>query len=307
MIFLITGIVILFFLCIRLCVYIIHLKLDMKNIQEELRLTRNSEYNRQLTVDLTDDNLCSMAAEINRNLDYQKKLRKKSEEAELSLKRSVSDIAHDLRTPLTVISGNLQMLKNEPSLSSAAREYIRISEEKCAVIKMMADDFFQLSVLESDYTSADIRVIDITNELMQFIADNESVIRTNGLSPDIVFPEKSVFAAADPVLLSRIFGNLLNNVIKYAAGSFKIVLSEDTDAVSVTFINNVSDSQSIDTSQLFNRTYRADKSRNSSGAGIGLYIVKLLAQKQGSEVFANLENNELYIGIRLNKQNKEAV
>lgn len=307
MIFPVVIIILLFLLCIRLCTYIFHLKVNMKNIQEELALTRDMNYNRQLTVDLTDENLSAMAAEINLNLDYQKKLKSQSEAAEISLKQSVSDIAHDLRTPLTIISGNLQMLKDDSSISDSAREYIRICEEKCSAMKIIADDFFQLSVLESDFSSAELRSVNLTNELMQFVADNEAIIRKNNLEPEIIFPDKSVFAYADPSLIARIFGNLLNNVIKYASDSFRIVLSEEEESASVTFINRIAAGTNIDTNQIFNRTYRADKSRNSSGAGIGLYIVKLLAEKQGAKVFACADKGELHIGVKLNKQNEETV
>ena len=305
MIFPVIITILLFLLCLRLCIYIFQLKANMKNIQEELVLTRDMNYNRQLTVDLSDKNLSAMTAEINRNLDYQKKLKLQSEAAEMNLKQSVSDIAHDLRTPLTVISGNLQMLKDDSSISDSAREYIRICEEKCSAMKVISDDFFQLSVLESDFSSAELRSVNLTNDLMQFVADNEAIIRKNNLIPDIVFPDNSVFAYADPSLISRLFANLLTNVIKYASDSFRIVLSEEDESVSVTFINRIAAGTDIDTDQIFNRTYRADKSRNSSGAGIGLYIVKLLAEKQGAKVFAIAAKGELHIGVKLNRQNKE--
>ncbi|MBQ8904649.1 MAG: HAMP domain-containing histidine kinase [Oscillospiraceae bacterium] len=293
----ITACIVLFLLCVWLVVYIFRLKAGMRDIKNELILTRDKEYNRQLTVDLMDDNLSEMTAEMNRNLDYQKKLKEKSEAAELSLKQSVSDIAHDLRTPLTVISGNLQMLKKECELSPAAMEYIRASEDRCRALKVMADDFFELSVLESDYSAATLEKVSFTNELMQFIVDNEAVIRANNLEPEVVFPKKTVFIMADRVLLSRMLGNLLNNVIKYAKDSFSLVLSENKEECIVTFSNQIDGERVIDTTQLFERTYRADKARSGSGAGLGLYIVKLLAEKQNAKVFAKVENNILSIGV----------
>ncbi|MBE6888660.1 MAG: sensor histidine kinase [Ruminococcaceae bacterium] len=297
---LIIACIVLLLLCVRLIIYIARLRHSMNDIKNELILTRDAEYNRQLTVDLLDNTLSDMAAEMNRNLDYQKKLKEKSEAAELSLKQSVSDIAHDLRTPLTVISGNLQMLESEGTLSSAAKEYIRTSQEKCAAMKLMADDFFELSVLESDSSAVQTEKVNVTNELMQFVADNEAVIRNNGLVPDITFPEKSVFAMADRVLLSRMLGNLLNNVVKYADGGFGIQLAEESGGVSVVFSNSINDRQ-IAPERLFERTYRADKARSGSGAGLGLYIVKLLAEKQGAQVFAYEKDRVLYIGVRFKK------
>ena len=298
---LIIACIVLLLLCVWLIIYIARLRRSMNDIKNELMLTRDAGYDRQLTVDLLDNSLSEMTAELNKNLDYQKKLKEKSEAAELSLKQSVSDIAHDLRTPLTIISGNLQMLRSEAALSPAAKEYIRTSEEKCAAMKVMADDFFELSVLESDSTMVQTDKLNITNELMQFIADNESVIRSNDLVPDIVFPEKSVFVMADRTLLSRMLGNLLNNVVKYADGSFGIRLVEEDDGVAVIFSNTVSDGRQIAPECLFDRTYRADKARSGGGAGLGLYIVKLLAQKQDAQVFAYEKDREIFIGVRFRR------
>lgn len=285
--------------CIALAVQLVSLKTEMKNVKKELALTRDKGYNRQLTVSLIDKDFSALATEMNKNLDYQKQLKLQSERAERSLKQSVSDIAHDLRTPLTVIKGNLQMLESEEKLSERGMEYLRICSEKSEAMKQMADEFFELSVLESDSTEITLSKVNITNLLMQFIADNEAVIRSCRLAPDVIFPEKTIFAQADEQLLMRMFNNLLSNIIKYAESEFVIALKATENKCRITFSNPVN-SVNIDTEHIFDRTYRADKSRQGTSAGLGLYIVKLLAEKQGAEVAATIENNLLEITIVLN-------
>ncbi len=284
---------------IALAVQLLSLESEMRKLKKELALTRNKSYNRQLTVSLIDKDFSALATEMNKNLDYQKQMKLQSERAERRLKQSVSDIAHDLRTPLTVIKGNLQMLEGEEKLSERGMEYLRICSEKSEAMKQMADEFFELSLLESDSTKVALSKVNITNLLMQFIADNEAVIRSCRLSPDVIFPEKTVFAQADEQLLMRMFSNLLNNIVKYAESKFTILLEAAEDKCRITFSNPVN-SENIDTEHLFDRTYRADKSRHGTSAGLGLYIVKLLAEKQGTEVAAKLENNLLKISIVLN-------
>ncbi len=285
--------------CIALAVQLLSLKIEMRKLKRELALTRNKQYNRQLTVSLIDKDFSALATEMNKNLDYQKQMKLQSERAERSLKQSVSDIAHDLRTPLTVIKGNLQMLESEEKLSERGMGYLRICDEKSEAMRQMADEFFELSVLESDSTEVTLSRVNITNQLMQFIADNEAVIRSCRLNPDVIFPEKTVFAYADEQLLMRMFSNLLNNIVKYAENEFTIALEAADDKCRLTFSNPVN-SANIDVEHLFDRTYRADKSRHGTSAGLGLYIVKLLAQKQGAEVEAELENNLLKITVALN-------
>ena len=291
--------VLLAVVCTVLAVHLISLKAEMRKIKKELSLTRDKQYNRQLTVSLIDKDFSALATEMNKNLDYQKRLKLESERAERNLKQSVSDIAHDLRTPLTVIKGNLQMLEREERLSERGMGYLRICGEKSDAMKQMADDFFELSVLESDITEIALYKVNITNLLMQFIADNEAVIRSCRLTPEIIFPEKTVFAKADEQLMMRMFSNLLNNIVKYAESEFAIALETTENKCRITFSNPVNN-ENIDVEHLFDRSYRADKARHGTSAGLGLYIVKLLAEKQGAAVSAELKDNVLKISISLN-------
>lgn len=291
--------IVLAIVCLVLTGHVVSLKIEMHRVKKELELNRDKNYNRQISVSLIDKDFSALAAEMNRSLDYQKQLKLESERAEKRLRQSVSDIAHDLRTPLTVIKGNLQMIEREGSLSERELGYLRVCEEKSDAMKQMADEFFELSVLESDSTAAVLSKVNITNLLMQFIADNEAVIRSCHLKPDIVFPERTIFVQADEQLLVRMFSNLLNNIVKYADDEFRVVLEAADDKCRLVFSNRVSDT-GIDVEHLFERTYRADKSRHTASAGLGLYIVKLLAQKQGAEVSAELKENVLSLVLTMN-------
>lgn len=299
MIILIIAVIVLLIICISLVLRLISIRRSMREIKNELILTRDEGYNRQLTVELSDSVLEEMATEMNRNLDYQKKLKEESVKAERTLKQSVSDIAHDLRTPLTVIKGNLQMIALEDGLSEKSRGYLAASSEKCSEMKRMADDFFELSLLESDSSPVKLSKVNITNLLMQFLADSEAVIRSKELVPDVVFPERTAFALADEDLVRRMLGNLLNNVLKYAVESFCIALSVSGNECGIVFSNAVKKGTEIDAEKLFERTYRADKARSGNGAGLGLYIVKLLAQKQNGRVTAECKDNELFVSVYL--------
>lgn len=285
--------------CLCLTIYILALKREIRKIKEELTLTRQTSYNRQITVSLFDKDLSLMTVELNKNLDYQKQLKMETAQTKRQMKQSVSDIAHDLRTPLSVIKGNLQMLQKEKAVPPKGKEYLRICFDKVNVLKTMIDDFFELSVLESDHILVELKPVDITNMLMQFVVDHEAVIREYGLTPDIQFPDKSVFVLADEQMLLRMFGNLLNNIVKYAHESFLVKLEcvEVEEVCRIRFSNAVDKDQSLNVEHLFERSYRGDSARQGSGAGLGLYIVKLLADKQGAEVKAKWEKNQLMIDI----------
>lgn len=284
--------------CVGVLIYLRRMKRQLRKIKEELKETTDKSYNRQVRVDLFDKDLTAMTTQLNKNLDYQKQLKLETEKAEKSIRRSVSDIAHDLRTPLTVMKGNLQMLRMEETLSEKGIQYVDACVQKADEMREMADDFFQLSLLESDLEAVERKRVDMTEALLQFLVTQEAVIRTKGLEPDVVFPQKSIFALADENLLGRMFGNLLNNVLRHAKGdAFQIRLEElDAECV-ITFSNVVDAPETLNVEALFERTYRGEKARTGNGAGLGLYIVKLLAEKQKGSVKARLQENILEISV----------
>lgn len=284
--------------CVGILIYLRRMKRQLRKIKEELKETTDKSYNRQVRVDLFDKDLTAMTTQLNKNLDYQKQLKLETEKAEKSIRRSVSDIAHDLRTPLTVMKGNLQMLRMEETLSEKGIQYVDACVQKADEMREMADDFFQLSLLESDLEAVERKRVDMTEALLQFLVTQEAVIRTKGLEPDVVFPQKSIFALADENLLGRMFGNLLNNVLRHAKGdTFQIRLEElDAECV-ITFSNMVDAPETLNIEALFERTYRGEKARTGNGAGLGLYIVKLLAEKQKGSVKARLQENILEISV----------
>lgn len=275
---------------------VIILKREIKSIGNQLKETREKSYNKQVQIALIDNDLSEMTLQVNKNLDYQKQLKLNQEKIEKQMKQSISDIAHDLRTPLTVIKGNLQMICKDQGISDQNLEYIKICEEKADTLKEMVDGFFELSVLESDQNEVPIHKVNATNILMQFVIDHEALIREKNLVPEISFPEKTINILGDEAFINRMLSNLLNNILKYGKNGFRVELVEKPDElVSIKFSNRVESDNHIDTERMFDRTYRADRARHENGAGLGLYIVKLLAEKQNASVNAYIENNNLVI------------
>ena len=285
---------------IFLTVKLLTIKKQMKIIAEELSNTKDMDYNKLVSIALADKDLIEMSKQMNDNLEFQKQMKWKAQKSENELKQSISDIAHDLRTPITVVKGNLQMLEKESDLTDKCKEYVSICSEKTDVLKKMVDDFFELSYLESEATVVDLEKTDLTELIAGFIICHETVIRQNDIEPVIQLPEKSIFVNADKELLTRMLENILNNILKHASDSFVLSLSQD-DKVRISFSNPVPKDASFDTDRLFDRTYRGNKARTGGGpGGIGLYIVKLLAQKQGIEAIAKHENNMLSIILVFN-------
>ena len=295
-------IVVLVLISLMLITRLILIRRNLKEISRELNNTKNEDYNRQLKVTLSDKTVEKLAADMNQNLDYQKSLKMETEKSRRQLEQSISDIAHDLRTPLTVIKGNLQMLERE-ELSDKGREYLDISRRKADTLKGMVDEFFELSVLESESKPVELCKLDLIGFLSEFIIENETLIREKDLSPKITFPERTIYVRASKEMLSRVFSNLITNILKYAKDDFELVVEQDDgeNAQAVVKVSNhVDDPSAIDIEHIFDRTYRADKARSDGSAGLGLYIAKLLVEKQKGSIQAYINEDLLVFEVKLN-------
>ena len=185
--FIVIGILLV--IVVILLIYILSIKKMLKVMKENVNKSKAVSYNRQITVDIFDQDVSDLAKEINELLDYQKKLGFETEQLQDKMKKSVSDIAHDLRTPITVINGNLQLME-KAGLNEKQKEYARICKVKTESLKSIVDDFFEMSLLESDQIPVELGKRDLTGFAVQFMIDHESVIRQHDLEPVINIPEK---------------------------------------------------------------------------------------------------------------------
>ena len=274
---------------------LILVKRSIRDISQELVRTREPGYDRLVRVQLSDRDLEALAAEINRTIDGQKQLKIDAEAAERRMRQSMSDIAHDIRTPLAVIKGDLQLIGTQEELSDKSRGYLTVCLQKSDQLRQMTDEFFELAVLESDSERVPLSTIDLTSAVMMFLAENEGRISLAGIEPEVVFPPKTVFVMADSQLLGRMLGNLLGNVLKYSCGDLSVIVSGE-DGGSISFENSFAD-DIPDPGRIFERSYRADSARSGSGAGLGLYIVRLLAEKQGAKAESEVRGKKLCVKI----------
>ncbi len=287
------------FICVGcLLAHIFLLKRNIKDITSELKRNRESSYNREIRLALHDRDTNALAVEINNNLSYQKKLKLSYETKSRELEQSIADITHDLRTPLTVVKGNLQMLTGE-TLSDKGREYLQAGMQRTDSLKNMVDEFFELTLLESDDRPADTESVDLVGFLTDTIIHHEVMIREHGLTPNLVFPKKRVDVRANREMLGRVFSNLLTNITKYARDSFTLAVEESDSGTpcTVRLMNALLQDQAPDVDHIFDRTYRADRARSDGSAGLGLSIVKLLMEKMGGGISAAIDDGNLTFTI----------
>lgn len=289
-----------------LAVRTVVMRREIRSMSRQLEDLSAGRSEKKISLTLVDARLNELATQINENMELQKQLRIDTRKSEQRLKDSIAGVSHDLRTPLTAIIGYIQMLERS-GLNGEQQEKATIILKKANAMRELVESFFELSVIESGQSELAEEAVNFTNIVSEAVVDFIPRFEAAELEPDVDLGNKSLYIAGDTTALGLIVQNLLSNALKYTAGRVKVALEERDGEIILTVVNEVRPDTPPDMERIFERFYTGDDCRNSGSAGLGLYIVKLLAEKMQGAVSASLENKMLSVYVVFQEEkNKQA-
>ncbi len=217
--------------------------------------------------------------------------RHRFQQGDMELKNAVSNISHDLRTPLTAICGYLDLLEQEEK-STTVERYIEVIRNRTEILKQLTEELFRYSVILTTEDDMIKEAVEINRVLEESIAAFYVALNERRIIPNIKMPENKVICYLDSSALARVFSNLLNNAIKYSDGDLDIILSETGEII---FANTASGLNEVQVGKLFDRFYTVEAARKSTG--LGLAIAKTLVEQMNGTISAKYENHRLSICI----------
>lgn len=286
-----VSIGILIAIIIALLVKIHILQRSVKEIEIAFADRLVTDTNVLIDISSSDKNVRRLANTINGQLRKLRTERRRFQQGDLELKNAVTNISHDLRTPLTALSGYLELLEQEEKSESVNR-YIEIIKDRVDILTQLSEELFKYSVIISTKDNITKEQVIINTVLEESIAAFYTVLTERNIVPEIQVSETKVVRMLDRSALSRVFSNLISNVIKYSDGDLKIVLSENGE---IAFSNMASGLDEIQVGRLFDRFYTVEAARKSTG--LGLTISKTLVEQMKGTISAIYENNRLSIHI----------
>lgn len=286
-----VSIGILIAIIIALLVKIHILQKSVKEIEIAFADRLVTDTNVLIDISSSDKNVRRLANTINGQLRKLRTERRRFQQGDLELKNAVTNISHDLRTPLTALSGYLELLEQEEKSESVNR-YIEIMKDRVDILTQLSEELFKYSVIISTKDNITKEQVIINTVLEESIAAFYTVLTERNIVPEIQVSETKVVRMLDRSALSRVFSNLISNVIKYSDGDLKIVLSENGE---IAFSNMASGLDEIQVGRLFDRFYTVEAARKSTG--LGLTISKTLVEQMKGTISAIYENNRLSIHI----------
>lgn len=250
-----------------------------------------------VTTQLAGDELEAVVKKINLMIETERKAKIETGREQTALKQAIADISHDIRTPLTAVVGYLQLAQNEDN-----RAYISIALERAMYCSSLVNDFFELSILDSKGCEPVMESVDVNDMLCELILANYPNFEAKSITPYFEESGRPVYARADRKMLTRVIQNLISNGIRYGSGWLDFALIAD-EAVQLSISNPISDDK-IDTEKMFDKFYRASRSRTAGGAGIGLYICKQFVEAMDGTVSASVVDGMLTLTVTLGNPGK---
>ncbi|MBR5426726.1 MAG: HAMP domain-containing histidine kinase [Clostridia bacterium] len=272
-----------------LCARLISFRRSLRSVCEQLEARLAEDSGAPIGCDARDRYLLRMTERLNAALATLAERRAQYLSGDAEVKNAVTNISHDLRTPLTAIAGYTELMKKEP-LSERQTAYLERIAERARAMTALTEELFRYSMVISNGEEQKSEPVDLCAVLESCIADQYEKLKLKGIEPLVELPEGPVIRELDRDALTRVFGNILNNAVKYSEGDLSIVLTEDGN---VSFANAASELTPVETAKLFDRFYTVGTGRNSTG--LGLSIAKTLTERMGGGIGAELTDGVLTV------------
>ena len=244
-----------------------------------------------ITISTEDKDIKEFADSLNVEIKTLREQRLKYESGNQELKRTVTNISHDLRTPLTAINGYIELLEEE-QLSEKQNEYVKIIDDKTDELTSLTEQLRDLSVGIDLERKSKKELCCINDLLEEIIASYYNSFKEKNITPNINICEKKIYKNIDKDMIIRVFENLISNIIKYSDSNCNIILQEDGK---IYFINKASKLDVTTVRKIFDRYYTVENMKKYSG--LGLSIAKQLVEINGGTITAKYIKGELYIEI----------
>lgn len=216
----------------------------------------------------------------------------------------ITNVSHDLKTPLTSIINYIDLLKRENIESETAKDYINILDKKSQRLKVLIDDLFEASKATSGAMELNITKIDIVQLLKQSLGENDERFKNSNLSVKLDIPDTKIFINGDGQRLYRVFENLISNIVKYSLSNTRVYIQvyvDDENKVVIIMRNISAYELDFCANEITNRFKRGDSSRSTEGSGLGLAIAKSIVELHGGKFNIEVDGDLFKSIIKLNQ------
>lgn len=276
---------------IFLIINILLMNNEINNISKSLSTIIKLDTNNLITINTNNKNLKKLANTLNKSLKELRELELEYKQGNQELKTSITNISHDLRTPLTSIRGYLDLMDNN-NLTDKQKNYFKIIDDKVKDLTQLTEQLFDFSKGIDIYNEVERKEVCINDILEDSIMSFYGLFKEHNITPKIDICNQKIIKTLNENMLKRIFENIISNAIKYSEEEFNIALKTNGTIV---FSNKTDLIDTTSLEKIFDRYYTVKNAKKSNG--IGLSIAKQLVELNNGNIKAKYINNYLIIEI----------
>ena len=269
------------------------MKKSVKEIDAQLPTLIKGDTNALINISSADSDIKKLACSLNSNLKILREKELTYTSGDKELKAAITNIAHDIRTPLTAICGYVEMMKDESDPMINAK-YLAIIAERANTLKILSEELFKYSVATNTDKNNEVEKLDVNVLLQETLFSFYTKFNERGIVPQIAACDSSIIRITSKNSLTRIFSNIIENAIKYSDGDFSVNVKNDG---TILFSNTAHNLTSVEANRLFDRFFTVESSKYSTG--LGLSIAKQLTKQLGGEISAQYQNDVLTIILKI--------
>ena len=285
-------------LAIGFAILLIKLSLVKRNIRQlssKLSEISHIDTNARLMTQTADSSVLQLAQSINAMLQKNRQEHFSALRTEATLKRGITNISHDLRTPLTAARGYLQMLEQGELDPETQARYLEVIRGRLDSLGALLGDLFEFARIIEGHTTITMQAVNIGNALRDALSEAYGELERKGFLVDVDIPDAPVICHCDPDALRRVLQNLLKNACTHGKEYLHVGLTENQIEIS----NKADGLDEIDVTHIFERFYTSDASRSNKSTGLGLAIAKELIGRMGGQITGDQRENLFVIQIKL--------
>lgn len=283
-----------------LIVILILYRRQVRKTGRQLEFLKDRRTNLRLTSDLPLKEFNELIDGINDVLDQSREIRERSRHNEMQLKETITNLSHDIRTPLTSLDGYFQLLQQSGS-EEERRKYVGIIQSRISSLKEMLEELFTYTRLQDADYELETELIDFGKCVYDTVFSFYDECQNRGIEPQVDFCGGHLFVRGNEEAVRRALQNLIRNALVHGHKGISLELFEENGKAVFRCSNDVAHPEEIDIERVFSRFYKADSARTHTSTGLGLSIAKGLVERMDGEIRAELEGERFVVEILFNE------
>lgn len=269
---------------------------QIQTICRQLAFIKKNDTNMVLYGDETFAELNQLKDEINEVLEQSKQIHRQTKRHEENFKETITNISHDIRTPLTSLDGYFQLLQQCES-QEQRETYIAVIKERITSLSDMLEELFTYTKLQNAGYELELEEMDFGKCVFDTAFSFYEDFKAQGIEPEVDFAEGVYRIHANREAVRRILQNMIKNALEHGKHKICLKLYEENGMVVFCCANEVEDAENIDMEKIFERFYKADSARTHTSTGLGLSIAKNLAEKMDGTMEAQMEGDNFISSV----------